>query len=46
MWATVIAASETFLRLPFFNLCRKHRKLLAEFFASAMGAFPDALIAA
>ncbi len=45
MRAAVIAAPETFLRLPFFYLRGKYRHLLFQFYAPAMGALALALIA-
>jgi hypothetical protein len=45
MRAAIIAAPETFLRLPFFYLRREHRKLLFQLGAAAMGALTPAFIA-
>jgi hypothetical protein len=45
MWAAVIAAPETFLRLAGFNLCGKNRHLLLQFGAAAVGALALAFIA-
>jgi len=45
MWAAIIAAPETFFRLPFFDLCREHRKLLFQLSAAAMCALSLALTA-
>jgi hypothetical protein len=39
MRAAGIGAAEAFFRLPFFDLCREHRKLLIQIGAAAMGAF-------
>jgi hypothetical protein len=52
---TIICAAEALFRLPFpalshpvegFDLCRKHRKLLAQLVASAMGALSLPFVAA
>jgi hypothetical protein len=45
MWAAVIAAPEAFPGLTFLYLCRKHRKLLFQLPASAMGTLALALAA-
>jgi hypothetical protein len=45
MWAAIIAAPETFFRLPLFDLRREHRKLLFQLTAAAMCALPFAFIA-
>ncbi len=45
MWAAIIAAPETFFRLPFLDLRREHRKLLFKLPAAAMCAFSLALAA-
>jgi hypothetical protein len=45
MWAAIIAAPETLLRLTFLYLRREHRKLLFQLPAAAMCAFSLAFAA-
>jgi hypothetical protein len=45
MWAAIIAAPETFFRLPFLDLRREHRKLLFQLPAAAVSAFSLAFAA-
>jgi uncharacterized membrane protein YqjE len=46
MGTTVVTAAETFLRLAFFDLGRKHRHLLCQFAAAAMGTLSLGFITA